>query len=34
MDVVERLGTAETDGRDRPVEPLGIETVELSQPGA
>ena len=29
MDVVERLGAAQTDARDRPVEPLGIETVEL-----
>jgi cyclophilin family peptidyl-prolyl cis-trans isomerase len=30
MDVVERLGNAQTDSRDRPVEPLGIETVELA----
>jgi len=30
MDVVERLGNAETDSRDRPVEPLGIETVALA----
>jgi cyclophilin family peptidyl-prolyl cis-trans isomerase len=30
MDVVDRLGEAQTDARDRPVEPLGIETVELS----
>jgi cyclophilin family peptidyl-prolyl cis-trans isomerase len=29
MDVVDRLGYAETDSRDRPVEPLGIQTVEL-----
>jgi cyclophilin family peptidyl-prolyl cis-trans isomerase len=31
MDVVDRLGTAQTDARDRPVEPLGIETVELGE---
>jgi cyclophilin family peptidyl-prolyl cis-trans isomerase len=31
MDVVERLGTAQTDARDRPVEPLGIDTVELDE---
>jgi len=30
MDVVERLGNAETDSRDRPVEPLGIDTVALA----
>jgi cyclophilin family peptidyl-prolyl cis-trans isomerase len=34
MDVVDRLNGAETDSRDRPVEPLGIATVELSQPTA
>jgi cyclophilin family peptidyl-prolyl cis-trans isomerase len=34
MDVVGRLNGAQTDGRDRPVEPLGIATVELSQPTA
>jgi cyclophilin family peptidyl-prolyl cis-trans isomerase len=34
MDVVDRLNAAKTDGRDRPVEPLGIATVELSQPTA
>jgi cyclophilin family peptidyl-prolyl cis-trans isomerase len=34
MDVVDRLNGAETDARDRPVEPLGIATVELSQPTA
>jgi cyclophilin family peptidyl-prolyl cis-trans isomerase len=34
MDVVDRLNSAQTDGRDRPVEPLGIATVELSQPTA
>src|SRR5919108_4286543 len=27
MDVVDRLGGAETDARDRPVEPLGIDTI-------
>jgi cyclophilin family peptidyl-prolyl cis-trans isomerase len=34
MDVVERLGNAETDSRDRPVEPLGIDTVALAGPSA
>ena len=29
QDVVERIGTTETDGRDRPVEPIGIETVSF-----
>src|SRR4051812_29408437 len=32
MDVVDRIGTTETDGRDRPVEPIGIETIEFEQP--
>jgi cyclophilin family peptidyl-prolyl cis-trans isomerase len=32
MDVVNRIGTTQTDGRDRPVEPIGIETIELEQP--
>jgi cyclophilin family peptidyl-prolyl cis-trans isomerase len=32
IDVVDRIGTTETDGRDRPVEPIGIETIELEQP--
>jgi cyclophilin family peptidyl-prolyl cis-trans isomerase len=32
LDVVDRIGTTETDGRDRPVEPIGIETIELEQP--
>jgi cyclophilin family peptidyl-prolyl cis-trans isomerase len=31
MDVVDRIGTTETDRRDRPVEPLGIATVELAE---
>jgi cyclophilin family peptidyl-prolyl cis-trans isomerase len=31
MDVVDRIGTTQTDGRDRPVEPIGIETIELQQ---
>jgi cyclophilin family peptidyl-prolyl cis-trans isomerase len=31
MDVVDRIGSAETDRRDRPVEPLGISTVELTE---
>ena len=34
MAVVDRLNGAKTDGSDRPVEPLGIATVELSQPTA
>jgi cyclophilin family peptidyl-prolyl cis-trans isomerase len=29
MDVVESLGNTETDARDRPVEPVGIDTVTL-----
>ena len=29
QDVVERIGTTQTDGRDRPVEPIGIETVSF-----
>ena len=32
MDVVKRIGTTETDGRDRPVEPIGIQAIELEQP--
>jgi cyclophilin family peptidyl-prolyl cis-trans isomerase len=32
MDVVDRIGTTKTDGRDRPVEPIGIETIALEQP--
>jgi peptidyl-prolyl cis-trans isomerase B (cyclophilin B) len=32
MDVVNRIGTTKTDARDRPVEPIGIETLELEQP--
>jgi cyclophilin family peptidyl-prolyl cis-trans isomerase len=31
MDVVDRIGLTETDRRDRPVEPLGIATVELAE---
>jgi cyclophilin family peptidyl-prolyl cis-trans isomerase len=30
QDVVERIGTTQTDGRDRPVEPIGIETVTFA----
>src|SRR5215218_2149105 len=26
------IGTTKTDARDRPVEPIGIETIELEQP--
>jgi cyclophilin family peptidyl-prolyl cis-trans isomerase len=32
MDVVNTIGTTQTDGRDRPVEPIGIQTIELEQP--
>jgi cyclophilin family peptidyl-prolyl cis-trans isomerase len=31
-DVVDKIGTTKTDGRDRPVEPIGIQTIELEQP--
>jgi cyclophilin family peptidyl-prolyl cis-trans isomerase len=31
MDVVERIGTTQTDARDRPVDPIGIQTIELEQ---
>jgi peptidyl-prolyl cis-trans isomerase B (cyclophilin B) len=31
-DVVDRIGTTKTDGRDRPVEPIGIVSIELEQP--
>ena len=31
LDVVDRIGSTETDRRDRPVEPLGIATVELAE---
>jgi peptidyl-prolyl cis-trans isomerase B (cyclophilin B) len=29
MDVVERIGTTETDSRDRPVDAIGIETLSI-----
>ena len=32
MDVVNKIGTTQTDGRDRPVEPIGIQTIEFEQP--
>src|SRR5215210_5027508 len=32
LDVVDRIGTTQTDGSDRPVEPIGIETIEFEQP--
>jgi cyclophilin family peptidyl-prolyl cis-trans isomerase len=32
QDVVDRIGTTETDARDRPVEPIGIVSIELEQP--
>jgi peptidyl-prolyl cis-trans isomerase B (cyclophilin B) len=31
MDVVDRIGTTETDSRDRPVEPIGIATLTISE---
>ena len=31
MDVVNTIGTTRTDGSDRPVEPITIETIELQQ---
>ena len=30
QDVVDKIGTTKTDGRDRPVEPIGIETVTFA----
>ena len=30
MDVVDRLEAVPTDGRDRPAEPIGIASIELS----
>ena len=30
MDVVEKLEAAPTDGRDRPIEPIGIASIELA----
>jgi cyclophilin family peptidyl-prolyl cis-trans isomerase len=32
MDVVNTIGTTHTDAGDRPVEPIGIQTIELEQP--
>jgi cyclophilin family peptidyl-prolyl cis-trans isomerase len=32
QDVVDKIGTTKTDGRDRPVEPIGIVAIELEQP--
>ena len=29
MDVIDKIGTTATDGRDRPVEPIGIETLTV-----
>jgi len=34
MDVVDRIGGTRTDARDRPVEPIGIETIAFEQPTA
>ena len=34
QDVVDRIGTTKTDGRDRPVEPIGIVAIEFQQPTA
>jgi cyclophilin family peptidyl-prolyl cis-trans isomerase len=30
MDVVDRIGNTETDSRDRPVEPIGIDTLTVT----
>jgi cyclophilin family peptidyl-prolyl cis-trans isomerase len=32
MDVVDRIGTTKTDGRDRPVDDIRIDAIELQQP--
>ena len=32
MDVVDRIGTTETDGRDKPVQDIKIDAIELEQP--
>jgi cyclophilin family peptidyl-prolyl cis-trans isomerase len=32
MDVVDRIGGTRTDAGDRPVEPIGIETITFEQP--
>jgi cyclophilin family peptidyl-prolyl cis-trans isomerase len=32
MDVVQRIGTTRTDARDKPVDDIRIETIELEQP--
>jgi cyclophilin family peptidyl-prolyl cis-trans isomerase len=32
MDVVNRIGTTRTDGRDRPVDDIRIDAIELEQP--
>jgi peptidyl-prolyl cis-trans isomerase B (cyclophilin B) len=32
MDVVDKIGTTRTDGRDKPVEDIRIETIQLEQP--
>jgi peptidyl-prolyl cis-trans isomerase B (cyclophilin B) len=34
MDVVDRIEGTETDGRDRPVEPVGIASIGFEQPTA
>ena len=31
MDVVDKIGNTETDSRDRPVEPIGLSTIEVAQ---
>ncbi len=31
MDVVDRIGTTQTDGRDKPVDDIKITTIELEQ---
>src|SRR3954462_11777945 len=32
MDVVDKIGTTKTDGRDRPVDDIRIDAIELEQP--
>ena len=33
QDVVDKIGTTKTDGRDRPVEPIGIVAIEKTETG-
>jgi cyclophilin family peptidyl-prolyl cis-trans isomerase len=34
QDIVERIGSTPTDTRDRPVEPIGIETLTFESPSS